>query len=333
MRTRHESCIQHSNKMQQRWQCSTTPGEISSGKSNSLRSSSSSRSSNKIDKGKSRNYLVTAALLLLATTAIAQEEISTSIIIETLSLAPSTTVTQTFTAPIPSSSSDSLSDSYTDPGLFTPILLNTTNYYRYLHSAPFVSYNTSLATTAQAYSTECVWQHNPQLPTLHLGENLARGYPNVTSAIDAWYNEVTQFDYDFDTQDPTGFTEQTGHFTQLVWKDTESVGCGWTDCSGVNGLQGVLFVCDYWPAGNVLGGEGVNGGEKGFFVENVLPERKGGDQGWEDVMGDAIRGIRNETGQGGGQGDQGNAATKMRGLGGLGMAGVVLVMSVLMGWT
>lgn len=46
-----------------------------------------------------------------------------------------------------------------------------------------------------------------------------------------------------------GFSEQTGHFTQLVWKDTTTVGCGRRLC----GTRGWYLVCEYWPRGNVVG--------------------------------------------------------------------------------
>ena len=88
-------------------------------------------------------------------------------------------------------------------------------------------------------------QHGPN------GENLAQGFLNTTAAIEAWGNERSKYDFDR----PTGFSNATGHFTQLVWKDTKSVGCGRKECDNGNnaGSQGWLVVCEYWPAGNVEG--------------------------------------------------------------------------------
>lgn len=53
---------------------------------------------------------------------------------------------------------------------------------------------------------------------------------------------------DYNYSDPT-FSEQTGHFTQLVWGSTSSVGCGARLC----GTKGWYLVCEYWPRGNVVG--------------------------------------------------------------------------------
>lgn len=43
-----------------------------------------------------------------------------------------------------------------------------------------------------------------------------------------------------------GFTKETGHFTQLVWKETASVGIAVARDS-----RGVYVVADFYPAGNM----------------------------------------------------------------------------------
>lgn len=93
------------------------------------------------------------------------------------------------------------------------------------------------------------------------GENLAAGYPNATSSIDAWGLERLSYSWS-----SPGFSEKTGHFTQVVWKGTTSVGCGRTNCNGKNGTPGWFVVCEYWPPGNVLAG---SGDKEQYFVGNV----------------------------------------------------------------
>ena len=56
----------------------------------------------------------------------------------------------------------------------------------------------------------------------------------------SWYSEIK--DYNFDTGESTGVT---GHFTQLIWKDTKEVGFG----VAFNGNQ-LMTVANYYPGGN-----------------------------------------------------------------------------------
>jgi len=66
-----------------------------------------------------------------------------------------------------------------------------------------------------------------------------------------WYEEVGNYDFA-----SPGFTMGTGHFTQVVWRNTSQVGCGRAACNGM-----VFWVCRYSPAGNFTG----------QFPENVQP--------------------------------------------------------------
>jgi len=82
------------------------------------------------------------------------------------------------------------------------------------------------------------------------------GYQNLTAAIEAWGNERDMYNYG-----KPGFSEGTGHFTQLVWKSTSSVGCERVDCPKTSDAKGWIVVCQYWPPGNVVGGN--------LFQDNV----------------------------------------------------------------
>lgn len=169
------------------------------------------------------------------------------------------------------------SPQYTDALTLRTSLLNSTNLFRWQHNASYIPWNASLATYAASYAAKCVWAHShgPQ----GYGENLARGYVDVTASVDAWGDERAL--YDFGTADGanvTGFTEATGHFTQLVWKDTQSVGCGAYNCNGTNGLQGWMFVCEYWPPGNIEGSTPKT--KNKFFKENVQAQVREGEDGF-----------------------------------------------------
>ncbi len=101
------------------------------------------------------------------------------------------------------------------------------------------------------------------------GENLAAGYANGTAAVEGWGNERSE--YDFDAQE---FSKETGHFTQLVWKNTELLGCGRARCggggqnAGEDEVSGWYVVCEYYPPGNV----------QGAFAENVQDTFAGNEQ-------------------------------------------------------
>lgn len=142
------------------------------------------------------------------------------------------------------------------------LLLAEHNRYRDMHGASALAWSDELASSAQGWADGCVFQHDST------GENLAASGGSsaaaaISSSITNWYNEIAQYDF----SNP-GFSEATGHFTQVVWLSSSTVGCASVDCSGK------LFpswpnpqtyvVCKYLPPGNVLG----------EFEQNVLPAQQ-----------------------------------------------------------
>jgi hypothetical protein len=82
---------------------------------------------------------------------------------------------------------------------------------------------------------------------------LAAGYGSIADSVQAWYNEIS--DYDFNNP---GYSDATGHFTQVVWVGSTEVGCAWVSCNGENGTPGYYLMCEYSPAGNVLGNTSIS---------------------------------------------------------------------------
>lgn len=121
------------------------------------------------------------------------------------------------------------------------------NKYRKEHCAPPLTWSDELAKAAQAWAdhlkkADCAFEHS----RTRYGENLAGGTSGAfdeASAVLMWYREVGQYDWK-----RGGFSMTTGHFTQLVWADTQRVGCGQTTCHGLD-----IIVCNYDPPGNVEG--------------------------------------------------------------------------------
>ena len=140
-------------------------------------------------------------------------------------------------------------------------MLTRHNYYRPQHQVNDLTRVAAIESIAQSYSNSLVTlgylQHssNKYLGN-NLGENLYWGPKNSdigNESTDSWYNEVS--DYDFN--DP-GFKSGTGHFTHLVWKGSQQLGCG-----VAYGSNNYCFVtCNYYPAGNYLG----------LFASNVFPK-------------------------------------------------------------
>ncbi|KAJ5963937.1 uncharacterized protein N7479_003813 [Penicillium vulpinum] len=118
------------------------------------------------------------------------------------------------TAPLP--------PSYTSFDQFKDDMLKVTNEYRANHDADPLRWNETLADYSRKWAEACIWKHSKS----SYGENLAFGFDNVSAAVIAWGDEGDMYNFG----KPTGFTEETGHFTQLVWKDTTQVGCAAVNC-------------------------------------------------------------------------------------------------------
>ncbi|XP_056089987.1 peptidase inhibitor 16-like isoform X2 [Rhinichthys klamathensis goyatoka] len=118
-----------------------------------------------------------------------------------------------------------------------------------------VVWDETLRVVAEAYAAKCIWDHNPDLQKLTLGENLylTTGPFNATAATVSWFEENVDYNYEnkFCPED-----KMCGHYTQMVWADTNRIGCATHFCDTVEGLgfsKSTLLVCDYYPQGNVPG--------------------------------------------------------------------------------
>lgn len=188
-----------------------------------------------------------------------------------------TTTAQTIPEPTPTATINPTAPhppSYTIPEIFQDTVLHVSNSYRRNHNATHLIWNETLSDYAQHWADNCQWNHSHG----PYGENLAFGYPNASAAVQAWGDEGALYNY----QRPTGFSEATGHFTQLVWRATVEVGCAAVDCgydtsrnaTDASGqykrAQGWYVVCEYSPPGNVMGGiRAIGGGDLGLFRVNV----------------------------------------------------------------
>jgi pathogenesis-related protein 1 len=119
-------------------------------------------------------------------------------------------------------------------------------------------WSTDLAKYAQQWaeylvnSNNCNIQHRSSLGKEtkdNTGENIFWGNGKLYNALHAsqsWYNEIE--DYSYRTITSRNFYA-TGHYTQMVWKNTKKVGIGIATCPD----GATIIVANYSPAGNVIG--------------------------------------------------------------------------------
>ncbi|CAF2083199.1 unnamed protein product [Rotaria magnacalcarata] len=141
--------------------------------------------------------------------------------------------------------------------------LEAHNEFRARHGVPPMVLDEDISRKAQAYAdylaANNLFHHSGDRGGL--GENL---YTKSSSqplkneslcklATESWYDEIKEYDFD-----NPGSTSGTGHFTQVIWKESTNLGVGVG--FGNNGKR-VVVVCQYDPAGNVMK----------QFEENVPP--------------------------------------------------------------
>jgi len=126
---------------------------------------------------------------------------------------------------------------------------------------PPVSWDPILADSAYNYLTKCqssdgsLVAHNANRSsdyvalggTGYVGENIyamSGGAAKPTDAVTMWMDEASSYDY-------TTNSGSAGHYTQVVWRTSVSIGCAIVNCPAVKYSNSIL--CDYSPGGNISG--------------------------------------------------------------------------------
>ncbi|XP_028130843.2 venom allergen 5-like [Diabrotica virgifera virgifera] len=123
-----------------------------------------------------------------------------------------------------------------------------------------MSYNTDLEYIAQCHTNECVYHHDTCRSTSQwdwVGQSIMQEQfigqtitirEMINSTIHGWYDEVKiyppEWAKSFDTHG-----KKVGHYTQIVWADTNHVGCGITKYLE-DGWETWYMACNYGPGGN-----------------------------------------------------------------------------------
>ncbi|MGM1064382.1 CAP family protein [Saccharothrix sp. Mg75] len=143
-------------------------------------------------------------------------------------------------------------------------IVQSINDYRAKHGAAPVQLDPELVEYAKSraalVSTENYLNHGHAGLRTGLGENLswqassAPGVAATTGATGSWYGEIK--DYDFALPAPAD-SSKTGHFTQLVWKDSARVGAGRAYGKGGDWYETYIALV-FSPAGNMEGAYQAN---------------------------------------------------------------------------
>merc|ERR1712142_711694 len=122
-----------------------------------------------------------------------------------------------------------------------------------------MEWSDELAATAQQWADTCEWEHNPDRsrnsPSFnYVGENkyINTGATKFERMVEFWSTEM--YNYNFENDICTlGICT---HWTQVVWHNSNHVGCGFKYCPsfiGLHGWSGYYHVCNYGPGGNDAG--------------------------------------------------------------------------------
>jgi len=149
--------------------------------------------------------------------------------------------------------SQSTKSIYKEPS-FISAILQQHNTYRSALQLPDLVWSPELAKDALAWAQHLAsineGQHDASVRGRE-GENLFWGTADAFSYSDMvamWGNEKSAFRYGVFPDVSTNKSAMVGHYTQIVWKNTTSVGCALAS----NGEMDYL-VCRYAAPGNVIG--------------------------------------------------------------------------------
>ncbi len=121
---------------------------------------------------------------------------------------------------------------------------------------PPLTWSDEAARKATSWAKECKFEHNPNRGDF--GENLAAATPNTWTTpevVKSWADESADYDY---TRNACKKGKMCGHYTQVVWRKTGTVGCATVMCNknspfGAQAPTWQNWVCNYAPPGNWVG--------------------------------------------------------------------------------
>ncbi|XP_041661135.1 cysteine-rich venom protein ENH2-like [Cheilinus undulatus] len=120
-----------------------------------------------------------------------------------------------------------------------------------------MTWNEEAAKNARDVAKTCPEEHSTysarKVGTIFCGENIfvSTHEINLKEAIQAWYNEVRNFDFTtqpLNEEQKMALLKLVGHYTQVVWHNSKEIGCAQVFCPDLE--LPYILVCHYCPAGN-----------------------------------------------------------------------------------
>lgn len=143
-----------------------------------------------------------------------------------------------------------------DDGGFKQDLLSGHNSERKQIGLPPLVWSDKLAFEAYQWAKQLAadgrMQHSSSRKRGGAGENLwagTIGYYRMSDAMRAFLSEKRDFKSGiFPDVSRSGKWQNVGHYSQIIWPETQEVGCALA-----RGQTYDFLVCRYWPAGNIIG--------------------------------------------------------------------------------
>lgn len=141
------------------------------------------------------------------------------------------------------------------------LMLDYHNQMRRMYGANDLVWDAELAAQGRDHASQCLFMHDnaPRGNGNNIHSEGSTGDLNVSaqSTLDGYAIEFEDFDWNtYDLNFGNG-GPMVGHFTQMVWKDTTRVGCGWSFNCTAEGLnlnvhgKGFMSSCMYLAPGNI----------------------------------------------------------------------------------
>lgn len=109
------------------------------------------------------------------------------------------------------------------------------------NDTPALKWDATLGYQSEQFVKSCQFDNkkkNSLFSKLLAVDNVASGFKNWNQTINAWYKGNRYYDYD-----QPGYTDKSGTFITMIWKDTKRIGCAVQECH-----NGLLYHCLYSPS-------------------------------------------------------------------------------------